>query len=44
MVEAVSVMLIPGSDQEKEYLNYLLNKYHKKKIHDKKTTSNTTNE
>ena len=42
MVEAVIIMLIPGSDQEKEYLQYLLKKYSRKKIDDKKASSQTT--
>lgn len=30
-MEAAPTMILPGSDEEKEYLKYLLNKYKNKK-------------
>jgi hypothetical protein len=38
-VEAVILMLIPGSDKEKEYLKYLLKKHGKKKKQDENISS-----
>jgi hypothetical protein len=40
-VEAVDSMLIPGSDEEKEYLKYLLNKHKDKKKDDEKSFSSS---
>jgi hypothetical protein len=42
VVEAVIIMFIPGSDKEKEYLEYLLKKYSEKIKQNTKTSSPKT--